>query len=62
MRFLLIGDIVGKPGERIITRALAGLRQREGLDLVEDPSTGNVYVAELGDMQITLLKPNVTVR
>jgi metallophosphoesterase (TIGR00282 family) len=34
MRFLLIGDIVGKPGERIISRALAGLRQREGLDLV----------------------------
>jgi metallophosphoesterase (TIGR00282 family) len=34
MRFLLIGDIVGKPGERIVTRCLAGLRQREGLDLV----------------------------
>ena len=34
MRILLIGDIVGKPGERIVTRALAGLRKREGLDLV----------------------------
>ena len=34
MRILLIGDIVGKPGERIVTRSLAGLRQREGLDLV----------------------------
>jgi 2',3'-cyclic-nucleotide 2'-phosphodiesterase len=34
MRILLIGDIVGKPGERIVTRALAGLRQRESLDLV----------------------------
>jgi len=34
MRILLIGDIVGKPGERIVTRSLAGLRQRERLDLV----------------------------
>jgi metallophosphoesterase (TIGR00282 family) len=34
MRFLLIGDIVGKPGERIVTRALAGLRRREQLDLI----------------------------
>ena len=34
MRILLIGDIVGKPGERIVTRALAGLRKRERLDLV----------------------------
>ncbi len=34
MRILLIGDIVGKPGERIVTRALAGLRRREALDLV----------------------------
>lgn len=34
MRILLIGDIVGKPGEKIVTRALAGLRQREQLDLV----------------------------
>ncbi len=34
MRFLLIGDIVGKPGERIVTATVAGLRRREGLDLV----------------------------
>src|SRR5918996_524344 len=34
MRFLLIGDIVGKPGERIVTSALPGLRHREKLDLV----------------------------
>jgi metallophosphoesterase (TIGR00282 family) len=34
VRFLLIGDIVGKPGERIVTAAVAGLRRREGLDLV----------------------------
>lgn len=34
MRFLLIGDIVGKPGERIVTRCLPGLRRRESLDLV----------------------------
>jgi metallophosphoesterase (TIGR00282 family) len=34
MRILLIGDIVGKPGRRIVTQSLAGLRQREQLDLV----------------------------
>src|ERR1044072_6470824 len=34
MRILLIGDIVGKPGERMVTRTLPGLRQREKLDLV----------------------------
>jgi 2',3'-cyclic-nucleotide 2'-phosphodiesterase len=34
MRLLLIGDIVGKPGERIVTRALRELRKREQLDLV----------------------------
>src|SRR4051794_39475613 len=34
MRFFLIGDIVGKPGVRIVTTALAGLRRRERLDLV----------------------------
>src|SRR4051812_11215418 len=34
MRILLIGDIVGKPGRKIIARALPGLRQREGIDLV----------------------------
>src|SRR5439155_3301699 len=34
MRILLIGDIVGKPGEKILTRSLPGLRKRERLDLV----------------------------
>jgi metallophosphoesterase (TIGR00282 family) len=34
VRILLIGDIVGKPGVRIVTSALAGLRQREQLDLI----------------------------
>lgn len=34
MRILLIGDIVGKPGVKIVTQALAALRQREGIDLV----------------------------
>jgi 2',3'-cyclic-nucleotide 2'-phosphodiesterase len=34
MRILLIGDIVGKPGLKIVTQSLAGLRRREALDLV----------------------------
>lgn len=34
MRILLIGDIVGKPGQRIVTQTLPALRQREGIDLV----------------------------
>jgi 2',3'-cyclic-nucleotide 2'-phosphodiesterase len=34
VRILLIGDIVGKPGVRIVTQSLAGLRQREQLDLI----------------------------
>ena len=34
MRILFIGDIVGKPGEKIVTRGLPGLRKRENLDLV----------------------------
>ncbi len=34
LRFLLIGDIVGKPGYRFVERVLPGLRQRERLDLV----------------------------
>ena len=34
MRILLIGDIVGKPGRRIVTQALGDLRRRERLDLV----------------------------
>jgi metallophosphoesterase (TIGR00282 family) len=34
VRILLIGDIVGKPGQRIVTQTLPALRQREGIDLV----------------------------
>ncbi len=34
MKILLIGDIVGRPGKSLVNRALRGLRQREGLDLV----------------------------
>jgi metallophosphoesterase (TIGR00282 family) len=34
VRILLIGDIVGKPGVRLVTTAMAELRQREQLDLV----------------------------
>jgi 2',3'-cyclic-nucleotide 2'-phosphodiesterase len=34
MRILLIGDIVGSPGLKLVTSALAALRSREGLDLV----------------------------
>jgi metallophosphoesterase (TIGR00282 family) len=34
VRILLIGDIVGKPGVKIVTDSLAGLRQRQGIDFV----------------------------
>lgn len=34
MRILLIGDIVGKPGRRIVQQTLGEVRQRERLDLV----------------------------
>jgi metallophosphoesterase (TIGR00282 family) len=34
VRLLLIGDIVGKPGRQIVCRALAGLVQSRGIDLV----------------------------
>jgi metallophosphoesterase (TIGR00282 family) len=34
MRFLLIGDIFGSPGLKLVTTALARLRRRESLDLV----------------------------
>jgi len=33
VRILFIGDIVGKPGVRIVTQALPGLRRRESIDL-----------------------------
>jgi 2',3'-cyclic-nucleotide 2'-phosphodiesterase len=34
VRILLIGDIVGKPGRRVVCRAVPLLVEREGLDLV----------------------------
>ncbi|MEM8678246.1 MAG: TIGR00282 family metallophosphoesterase [Planctomycetota bacterium] len=34
MRVLHIGDIVGRPGRRIVQLALAGLRARHGLDFI----------------------------
>jgi len=34
VNILLIGDIVGKPGKRIVQQALGGLRAREDIDLV----------------------------
>lgn len=34
MRILLIGDIVGRVGVKMVVRTLAGLRRREALDLV----------------------------
>jgi len=34
MRFLFIGDIVGKPGRDIVCRSIAGLVERHQLDLV----------------------------
>ncbi len=34
MRILLIGDIVGKPGRKIVVRAAPLLKRKEGLDLI----------------------------
>lgn len=34
MRILMIGDIVGKPGRRVVADLLADVKAREGLDLV----------------------------
>ena len=34
MRLLFVGDIVGKPGRRILIQAIAGLRIEEQLDLI----------------------------
>ena len=34
IRVLVIGDVVGKPGREALRRELAGLREREGADLV----------------------------
>jgi 2',3'-cyclic-nucleotide 2'-phosphodiesterase len=51
MRILLIGDIVGKPGRRICTQALRGLRAAENLDLVlanaENAASGSGITPEL---------------
>lgn len=49
MRLLLIGDIVGKPGRKIVCQALPGLIRAEGLDLVvanaENASAGSGLTA-----------------
>ena len=34
MRILFIGDVVGKPGVEIVTRAIPGYRRQETIDLV----------------------------
>jgi len=51
MRILLIGDIVGKPGRRIIRQTLAQLRQREDLNFVianaENAANGSGITAEI---------------
>ena len=53
MRILFIGDIVGKPGRKIVAQALPGLRQRERLDLVianaENAAAGFGITREIGD-------------
>ena len=50
---------VGSGGE--VTEALSGIegftRLMDPLDLVEDPATGNVYVAEFQPKRLTLLRP-----
>ena len=51
MRILLIGDVVGKPGRKIIVRALRGLIVRERLDLVvanaENAAAGSGITPEI---------------
>ena len=34
VKLLLIGDVVGKPGRRLITEGVPGLRKREAIDLI----------------------------
>ena len=50
MRFLFLGDIVGKPGLAFVKRALAGVRAREGIDLVvanaENVADGSGMIAK----------------
>ncbi|MBL9080718.1 MAG: TIGR00282 family metallophosphoesterase [Planctomycetales bacterium] len=51
MRLLFIGDVVGKPGRKIIQRALPGLIVREKLDLVvvngENSAAGSGITPEI---------------
>jgi len=51
MRILFIGDIVGKPGRRIIRQTLAQLREREQLNFVianaENAANGSGITAEI---------------
>lgn len=51
MRILLIGDIVGKPGRRIVVQCLSALRQQEQLDLIiangENAANGSGITPEI---------------
>ncbi|HEX4131631.1 MAG TPA: TIGR00282 family metallophosphoesterase [Pirellulales bacterium] len=51
MRILLIGDIVGKPGRKVVVRALPGLIERERLDFViangENAAAGSGITPEI---------------
>ena len=51
MRILLIGDIVGKPGRRVIVHHLRSVIEREGLDLVvangENAAAGSGITPEI---------------
>ena len=51
MRLLLIGDIVGKPGRRIVVQCLSALRQQEQLDLIiangENAANGSGITPEI---------------
>jgi hypothetical protein len=51
MRILLIGDIVGKPGRRVVTKTLPDLRQQEQLDFVianaENAANGSGITSEI---------------
>lgn len=51
MRILLIGDIVGKPGRRVVTRCLKSIRERRRLDLVianaENAAAGSGITPEI---------------
>jgi metallophosphoesterase (TIGR00282 family) len=51
MRILLIGDVVGKPGRRIVSRTLATLKTQQRLDLViangENAAAGSGITPEI---------------